>query len=166
MNHVSNARTRAAVNAMDEVPQDLVDDARDIERDMVDYVSTAKINLEKADRRAEQIKMALDSDLFTEFDMEKVFRIRELRHGMRVKHKMVSRLLELAHGYADDCDEFQTIIDVAEQLQQLDKKPHALADMKKSLGKLVDVCEQCKIICTQVREWQLDIETLFAELRK
>jgi hypothetical protein len=148
------------------VAQQFVDEARDIERVMDDRITAAKLQLDKCEHRVDQVEMALNSGMFDEFPMEPVYRLRELRASVRVKHQMLSRLLEQAHRLADECDEKVTLHEAAERLGEPERQRQAQGKLKELLTKLKSIYEETKAVYEQLSQQSSDQLTIFTRLRR
>ena len=148
------------------VTQQFLDEARDIERDMVDRIGAAKLNLDRCDRRAEQVEMAVKSDLFVEFPAEPVYRVQELRDSVRVKHKLLSGVLDKAHRLADECDEKLTMHAAAEYLDDAEAEQRSKARLKELVLELQNLHRQCKVVCSLLYDQSTDQATIFSRLRR
>lgn len=140
--------------------------ARSIERDLADIINAARIQNESCQKRVKQLQLAIDSDLFAEFEEDDVNRLRELADSARVQFGLLAKDLELGHQRADKVDEASAVVWSAETLKDEASAKKAQEVMARELELLQDTYSRSEAICSLIAGAQQRQETIFARMRR
>ncbi len=98
--------SQTAANGDDDKPlYELLCEARELEVEVEQRMEAAKSCRDKCDHRIEQVRMAVESNLFIDFDVDIAAAIRRIGATVRAHHDLLARQLERARKLASQCDD-------------------------------------------------------------
>ncbi len=144
-----------------------VDKARALERHLVDSVGAATRCHELCESRVRKLQLAIESDLFEEFDEEQVARLKDLAASVRVKHSLLLEEFKNAHRLANECDEIWTARQTTEQIDAQDESiAEAEGHLREHLGKLIRVHTRSLVLGGLLKQDEQDQLVLFERMRR
>jgi hypothetical protein len=143
-----------------------LDEAREVERDLADRIGASTSCHEQCERREKQVRLAIESDLFEEFDVDSIDRVRELAASVRVKHRLLAKQLADAHRTADQCDEMLTLYQAAERLHDEERLQRAEAKLQQLVDEIHALQAESNAVCDLLYQEAQEQLTIFERMKR
>ena len=159
--------SQTAANGDDDKPlYELLCEARELEVEVEQRMEAAKSCRDKCDHRIEQVRMAVESNLFIDFDVDVAAAIRRIGATVRAHHDLLARQLERARKLASQCDDALCLHDAAERLGERDHQKSYEDELTGHLEELRTIHRWNRALADTLCNHNLDQLSLFERLRR
>ena len=143
-----------------------LDEARQVERNVVDQMTAATSRHEQCERRVKQIQLAIESDLFEELDTDGMDRVRQIAASVRIQYRLLNNLVTGIKPLADLCDETLTQYLAAERLQQPGRAQQAEDKLKQLLGQVHELAAEATSVYELLQQQTDEQHSIFERMKR